>query len=889
MNAKAASYLKAVQALSPTKPILIWHGGNDRWHLFPCRHSESVWTCSILPSELFLDWDTTDWAEARRQALRVQAWAEKHGISVETAFSGSKSIHQSLYFDPATLEIPGEMEEDLKLLGADVAKAIREALLDVLVQEAGIDPVAGDLDAAKIRFSGHSKGSQKRIYESVKEGGEGKTWLREIPEERPTGYMVHWPPRLPELFSLEPWADRILARLKAEAERIRQFHSGQDPALPARLEDLASRPWWPHLMKPSAGLHDAALRALTLLMKDLGVKPGEVITFLKSWTPEGPCSSPSHVPGSSALQERVESLYRSSYHFSARRFQEELVDHGLAERILPRAAFLGIEGKRAWRFDLGHDILLRLRENAGRGWIATPEKDDEEGPITEIPAFTSRKQSGLGSKYYRERILEAILDLGALEDEAQGEVAKAIRQALNTLLKQTHRDRERLEGAEEPRPRLTPTQRKEARELLAADDFLEEIVGKTLAGIGLVGEENAGQATWVVTLTRFMDRSVNANLKADPGTGKNFVLTMVLELVPPEDVIHFDRVTANALFYVQEIDLRHKVLVIEEFVGTEDALYSLRTLQEKGELSILVTITKKGEAPSSHRVVVKGPCVVFTTTTEADLGEEEETRTFSLALDASETQTRAIIKAEAELLDSRLLLGEEEKEKVRNVQRLVRETLEEEDLLHKPYHEIVAAPWIVALGDLFPSKEVRYRRDYKRVANLVAAHAFLRAPMHKDRDHRGRVMSSLTEDYQPVRAVFNDFFRISAEGLHPLSREVLEATREIIAEKEPANPHETQSTIGGERGGIGGERGGNAARATVKRGEIAEDLGWHARRVDRWILPLHGRYLHVEKGGRGVPYEYSLRSDPGRVELPTYDAVRVRWLEILKGAGGDGE
>ncbi len=185
MNERTTSYLKALQALSP-RPILVWHGGSDRWHPFPCPHPEPVWTCSILPNELFLDWDTPDWTEARRQALRVQAWAEKHGIAIETAFSGSKSIHQSLYFATGSLQfseqtsdgrfqVSAELQADLELLGADTAKVVREALLDILVQEAGIDPVAGDLDAAKIRFSGHSKGSLKRIYESVKEGGSPKT------------------------------------------------------------------------------------------------------------------------------------------------------------------------------------------------------------------------------------------------------------------------------------------------------------------------------------------------------------------------------------------------------------------------------------------------------------------------------------------------------------------------------------------------------------------------------------------------------------------------------------------------------------------------------------------------------------------------------------------
>ncbi len=99
------AYLTQFQKLHK-RPLLIWHRGKDMWHNFPCQHDLPIWTASILPNEIFFDWDAPNWDDAYREAIKVEDWAGMSGIEIETAFSGSKSIHQSIYFDPSSIEVP---------------------------------------------------------------------------------------------------------------------------------------------------------------------------------------------------------------------------------------------------------------------------------------------------------------------------------------------------------------------------------------------------------------------------------------------------------------------------------------------------------------------------------------------------------------------------------------------------------------------------------------------------------------------------------------------------------------------------------------------------------------------------------------------------------------
>ncbi len=78
--------------------------------------------------------------------------------------------------------------------------------------------------------------------------------------------------------------------------------------------------------------------------------------------------------------------------------------------------------------------------------------------------------------------------------------------------------------------------------------------------------------------------------------------------------------TGQALYYMGEMDLKHKVLAIVEEEGASRASYALKLLQSEGALSIAST----GKDPATGKLVthqyrVQGPVMIFLTTTAIEL------------------------------------------------------------------------------------------------------------------------------------------------------------------------------------------------------------------------------------------------------------------------------
>jgi hypothetical protein len=163
--------------------------------------------------------------------------------------------------------------------------------------------------------------------------------------------------------------------------------------------------------------------------------------------------------------------------------------------------------------------------------------------------------------------------------------------------------------------------------------------------------------------------------------------------------------------------LRHKVVVVAEQEGAERAEYSLRVAMSEGTLTVLVP--EKGE---DGRIVtrkheVPGPACFITTTTRAQVHDENETRVLEVNLDESPEQTQRIIHAQAlaatrPRTDQDKALAEQRRSVWRAVLTLV-EPLE------------VVVPQAMIVAQRFPIARVRNRRDFPKVLSLAAAHALL--------------------------------------------------------------------------------------------------------------------------------------------------------------------
>ena len=135
--------------------------------------------------------------------------------------------------------------------------------------------------------------------------------------------------------------------------------------------------------------------------------------------------------------------------------------------------------------------------------------------------------------------------------------------------------------------------------------------------------------------------------------------------------------TGQALFYMGQKNLKHKILAVSEEEGARRAAYPLKLLQSEGVLKIAST----GKDPVSgklvtHEYVVEGPVMIFLTTTAQEVDEELLNRAIVLTVNEDREQTRAIHRRQREARTIEGTVGTAEAAKLvrlhRNAQRLLR-------------------------------------------------------------------------------------------------------------------------------------------------------------------------------------------------------------------------
>ena len=217
---------------------------------------------------------------------------------------------------------------------------------------------------------------------------------------------------------------------------------------------------------------------------------------------------------------------------------------------------------------------------------------------------------------------------------------------------------------EKPGPLMTDDDRAAALALLNDPQILTRIV-EDFAACGVVGEETNKLTGYLAAVSRKLDRPLAVIVQSTSAAGKSALMEAVLELMPPEEKTKYSALTGQALFYLGDSDLQHKILAIVEEEGAERASYALKLLQSEGELSIAST----GKDPVTGRMVtqeyrVEGPVMIFLTTTAADIDEELLNRCLVLTVDEGRAQTAAIHKLQRERETLAGLLRREDKTKI---------------------------------------------------------------------------------------------------------------------------------------------------------------------------------------------------------------------------------
>ena len=377
------------------------------------------------------------------------------------------------------------------------------------------------------------------------------------------------------------------------------------------------------------------------------------------------------------------------------------------------------------------------------------------------------------------------------------------------------------EGSKEAVPVLTDAQKLEALEFLQSANLVRRLQDD-MEELGYVGEERGKLLMYLVGVSRKLESPMSAIIRSQSGAGKSGLAGLVAQLVPPEDVVHYSRVSAHALAYAEKTAYKHKLLVMEERVGGEAADYYIRIMQSGHVIRQSVTIKDPNTGKMvAQDVEVEGPIAYIETTTASVLNAENTSRCFEVYLDESEEQTARIHQRQREAKGMLRL-------RTTDRQRLIERHHNAQRMLEKMP---VVIPYAGHLT--FPTKWLRTRRDNERFLSLIEASAFLhqyQRPRKIARDSSGEEIAYIEatlEDYRTAYELAQTVLKASLHELSPVARELLDKFSHLEGE--------------------------------FTRREVRELTGWSQRRVLDALGELEGmEYVAKTTGANGTTMRYTV-------------------------------
>ncbi|MGP8059801.1 MAG: CHC2 zinc finger domain-containing protein [Acidimicrobiales bacterium] len=326
---------------------------------------------------------------------------------------------------------------------------------------------------------------------------------------------------------------------------------------------------------------------------------------------------------------------------------------------------------------------------------------------------------------------------------------------------------------ETPVPEVTGPERERALALLEAPDLIDQVAA-AFRTLGVIGERDSALVAWLTLTSRLSDRPLGAVLQSSSSAGKSTLADAALALVPTEATVSYSAMTGQALYYLGETDLAHKVLAIAEEEGAARATYALKLLVSEGRLAIAAA----GKDPVTGRLMthtyeVTGPVALLMTTTAAELDDELANRLLVLAVDEGRAQTRAVQAAQR---DAETLSGLV----VRTQRREVTATHTAAQRLLAPV--AVVNPHAPMLG--FSDRATRHRRDNAKYLGLIRAVALAHQHQRPRRqvEVEGRTVTYIeatAADVAAAERLCAHVLGTTVDELAPATRRLLVATRDF--------------------------------------------------------------------------------------------------------------
>ncbi len=450
-------------------------------------------------------------------------------------------------------------------------------------------------------------------------------------------------------------------------------------------------------------------------------------------------------------------------------------------------------------------------------------------------------------------VKQAAYELAAREETVHREVGQ-----LWTALAELQRERiAKILAPPEETSIMTAEERAAALELLRDPHLLDRVLAD-FERCGAVGEETNKKVSYLAAVSRLLAKPLAVVVQSSSSAGKSSLMEAVLDFMPEEHRESYTAMTGQALFYMGQKNLKHKILAIAEQQGAEAASYPLKLLQSEGKLNIAST----GKDPVSgkhvtHEYTVEGPVMIFLTTTAHDVDEELMNRCLVLTVNEDREQTRAIHRKQREAQTLEGLKARMRQNKIvglhRNAQRLLR-------------------PLQVVIEHLkdhsFPDAMTRTRRDHMKFLTLIQAITLLyqhqrEIKISSEDGERLEYIEATEADVKLAWELASHVLMRSLDDVPPQTRRLLLLIDKMVTEECERLEIERLDY--------------RFTRATVR-----QRTGWGDSQLKKHLSRLEDlEYLALHRGTLGQSFVYALNFEMdsnGRPVLPglSYGAKRSR-------------
>lgn len=421
---------------------------------------------------------------------------------------------------------------------------------------------------------------------------------------------------------------------------------------------------------------------------------------------------------------------------------------------------------------------------------------------------------------------------------------------LTDLLEQYRLDEIEKQGTQhDKRKILTEEEQQQARQYLSAPNLMErtrEDIGKA----GVIGEENNRLLMYLIFTSRKRENPLHVISLGSSGIGKTHLQEKVSALIPDEEKMESTSLTAAAIYYFGRHDLRHKLVLIEDLDGAEQALFPIRELQSKRKIIRTVPFKNTKGETKSIQLVVEGPVTIAGCTTKESLYEDNANRSFLIYIDESKEQDEKVMEYQRKHSAGKIDTTEQQKivKLLQDTQRILQPVQ-----IRNPFAEFLKIP-----DEVF--KPRRTNAHYLAFVELITFYHQYQREKQYDQETGEEFIETTLEDIAEANKLMKEILLRKSDELNGATRGYFEKLKEWL-KQENRNKFTNQEA----------KKIFRLPATTIKRYQLCL---------------LQSGYIRVANGKKNKGYEYEIVSQEEYQKLQgRIGKVMDETLERLSGPG----